>query len=694
MSQISTDSYSYQNDLGSVHSNNSLPASEDLNDMTDLLQSWELSTRAHHISRGVPKFDDFHLLQSNSTPLGPGSKGQSQQQDHHHHHSQHYSGEDSMMVHPFDELNLKFKGSQAAPSSSSSVGRRARRHQEQQQHYVNPIDDLLANQLNKDCNLTNREFRSEDLQSHSMFFNHLYSSQNASQDASPAQVGSSALKCPERPFHLMKTHITLKLEAPSSTNELLLDDLENEEELVGFNEIEEQERSSSIAAFTAPPAIKKPEAAILDMAPVTALPKVDENNINNKSIDYIIDVVTSYLQTFSEFDFSYFPKSFLWKGKYLQGSSSCLINIHLYKDSKSSSSGSEGGDSIVEVSTPVKHSSLHSQALQQQFLSTTSTSTAASSSSMSLAQMFIIEANRITGDAKPFHEFFKEFKRLLLTHFQGVSTGGRPSNTNGFRSLTSPDSNSSSFDQEDYFFTSSARLNLCSSNSALNSPNPFQYNSSSHNSRSLGSSTPLPSPSLKKTSSQTNINCAALYDFHKSIEPILNMTKCIYYEVKLEAAKMLCDISLCEEFHSRADSKCIDNIFKAIESLILHNDGFLTVKEQAIVAFASFVNETNYNKEILNRMSKSSILYILLQLVSNPSNETVSYETLQMRRESARILSILAAYDAKQLVVALEGQSVHSYALKKWFDSIDYLKDQRMKIYAMKIRDLLSNVQI
>jgi hypothetical protein len=679
MSQISTDSYSYQNDLGSVHSNNSLPASEDLNDMTDLLHSWELSTRSHHISRGVPKFDDFHLLQSNSTPLGHGSKGQNQQQDHHH--SQHYS-EDSMMVHPFDELNLKFKNSHA-PSSSS--GRRARRHQEQQQqHYVNPIDDLLAQQLNRDCNV------SSGANSNNMFSHHQYSSHNASQDASPAQVGSSALKCPERPFHLMKTHITLKLEAPSSNNnELLLDDLENEEELVGLNEIGEQERSSS--ALTAPPAIKKPEAATLDMAPVAALPNVDENN--NKSIDYIIDVVTSYLHTFSEFDFSYFPKSFLWKGKYLQGSSSCLINIHLYKDSKSSSYGSvTQEDSFLEVNTPVKQASLQSQALQQQFLSTTSTSTTTTAASLSLAQMFIIEANRITGDAKPFHEFFKEFKRLLQTHFHGV-----PNNTNGFRSLTSPDSNSSSFDQEDYFFTSSARLNLCSSNSALNSPNPFQYNSASssaHQSRTFGASTPLPSPSLKKTSSQTNINCAGLYDFHKSIEPILNMTKCIYYEVKLEAAKMLCDISLCEEFHSRADSKCIDNIFKAIESLILHNDGFLTVKEQAIVAFASFVGETNYNKEILSRMSKSSILYILLQLVSNPSNETASYETLQMRRESARILSILAAYDAKQLLAALEGQSVHNYALKKWFDSIDYLKDQRMKIYAMKIRDLLSNVQI
>jgi len=87
--------------------------------------------------------------------------------------------------------------------------------------------------------------------------------------------------------------------------------------------------------------------------------------------------ITAYLSCFvNEYDFSFItPKnaSPLWKGKYIQGSVSCDIDINIYT-----------GDS---------------------------------------PESFIVEASRMKGDSKPFHTFYREFKSLVLnTKEEGLSS--------------------------------------------------------------------------------------------------------------------------------------------------------------------------------------------------------------------------------------------------------------------------------
>ena len=169
------------------------------------------------------------------------------------------------------------------------------------------------------------------------------------------------------------------------------------------------------------------------------------------------------------------------------------------------------------------------------------------------------------------------------------------------------------------------------------------------------------------------------------------MTRSQFYEVKIEAAKMLCDISTsATECHESllSDSHCVEMIFKSLENLILNNDGILSVKEQAIVAFTSFA-DTN-NKDILNRILKSNILHILFHLISNPLNEQMTYETAQIRRESARLFTLLATHDIKTFANGLESQGINHSTLKKWYESIDELKDARTKAYAKRIRDMFN----
>lgn len=554
MSKISTDSYGYSglNDLSSVHSGNSYSGAPDefTYDGSDMLYAWELSSRLnHHVSRGA-RIEDLHLITSSSAPIN--SKNST-----HAHPSDNYLLEnpfDHSTIH-FDDYPIKISAKHTVPSLDPPNKPKKSGTSE------STITDELLEQFQKGFHVSKSS--SEDPHTH---FHQLI--------AGLSQELHQTVDCPERPFHLMKTHINLKL-TPEPMKRSLHDQFDND-----YSETKMQ-------------ALQPVESIIL--------------------------LVTGYLNTFSDYDFSFFPKLFMWKGKYLRGSSSCLINIHLYKEKLCD-------------------------------------------------HAFIIEANRISGEAKPFHEFFKSFKRLLLSHLPTEqSQSSLPTLSSSFNSATS------SFDDWDDMV--SPRVFCSPLYSQEGTPGL-------HLSGMMSSSSVAQSP-LKK------ISCG---DFQKSIEPILNMTKCHFYEVKLEAAKMLCDIANnCDELYLR-DAKCIDQIFKAIENLILHHDGFLTVKEQAIVAFGSFI-ETNH-KEILHRMLRSPVLHTLLQLINNPTHENLTYETAQMRRESARILSILASTDATTVLQSLETQQVTNHALNRWFDHVESLKDQRTRLYALRIRELLTNAQL
>lgn len=169
--------------------------------------------------------------------------------------------------------------------------------------------------------------------------------------------------------------------------------------------------------------------------------------------------------------------------------------------------------------------------------------------------------------------------------------------------------------------------------------------------------------------------------FLKSIQPILKMSGSAYYEVKLEAARMLTDLSLHEASLLTAPSNC-SAILQSIESLLIH-DSFAAVREAAVMALGALVEVPGYG----STLAKSDVLSILLGLVMNPSSEEEAYESAQVRRECGRIMAVIAAADAPSTLSTLSEQR---FPLGQWMESIPLLTDARLRSVAERIEVELS----
>lgn len=91
--------------------------------------------------------------------------------------------------------------------------------------------------------------------------------------------------------------------------------------------------------------------------------KMNPSKDGKSKFEKIVDAIHNCLNEFSEYDFTF--DDCMWKGKYLQGSSHCEIYVHIYTQSPPTAT-------------------------------------------------YIIEANRVEGDSKPFFNFYREFKSLIL----------------------------------------------------------------------------------------------------------------------------------------------------------------------------------------------------------------------------------------------------------------------------------------
>lgn len=85
------------------------------------------------------------------------------------------------------------------------------------------------------------------------------------------------------------------------------------------------------------------------------------NTTEVKSVEKVFSVINECLDAFDDYDFVFEEETFSWKGKYIQGSTSCDLNINVY---------------LVDGSV-------------------------------------IVECKRISGECSPFHSFYKDFKAFL-----------------------------------------------------------------------------------------------------------------------------------------------------------------------------------------------------------------------------------------------------------------------------------------
>lgn len=399
----------------------------------------------------------------------------------------------------------------------------------------------------------------------------------------------------------------------------------------------------------------------------------------NANIHELTQAINLCLDSFSEYDFSYIEAAAMWRGKYLQGSRSCVLHIHLYCDISA-------GD----------HRS------------------------------YIIETKRVSGEAKPFHEFFKEFKSMM-TNLGGAAPSSSSSGSNIATSASEDDYalQASMFPSEDDFpsrppsaFVSNATtmdgfhtspsrfssrqesqksveiLAEVSEAAKTTSPTPSSSASTHHGNYTanrnqltpirtdsfvLGKRKTSPmgegtrgsqhSPRRQKEEQHLLLHQNLLYipppscrqtpkEFLESIEPIVKMAESPYYEVKLEAARILCDITSHDHL-LLGESECVARICRTLELLIQYG-GFKAVKEQAIITLARFVDISGYDRYLVH----SDILPILFGFVSNPSDLDTAFETAQLRRECARTVAILVTCDVQSVLrklqsISLTGTSSH-----------------------------------
>jgi hypothetical protein len=351
----------------------------------------------------------------------------------------------------------------------------------------------------------------------------------------------------------------------------------------------------------------------------------------------IIRVVNYCLESFHEFDFSFLPTSMTWKGKFLQGCSQCVIRIHLYCE-------------LPAVNMPIV-------------------------STEPLDIQYIIEVSRNQGDARPFYEFFKEFKHKMVS--MGYIAASRESSL-GNLTLTSCEESSSSlmtdFVTEDealsrgLSLTSSASQHFLMHNhphcsaapphppltSSVSAPlfhqSPFSPNGSGMSSAS-GDVFASPSASHFIPSVPSPSSCVfnGPEDYLNALRPILTMAHSSLYETQLEAARMLWDLSAQHQPHQQQPC-CVEKISQALEYLILHTT-FHSVREQAIVTLARFIDIPGYAQYLLKSIG---VVWLLQSYLTNPLDDEKAYDSAQLRRECAYILAALVSCDATSILRHLQ----------------------------------------
>lgn len=236
-------------------------------------------------------------------------------------------------------------------------------------------------------------------------------------------------------------------------------------------------------------------------------------------------LINAFLGCFTSYDFSFIVQDNypMWKGKYIQGSSSCEIDLYVYS-----------GDSSDD---------------------------------------YIIEAIRIKGDAKPFHAFYKDFKSQLTNK------------------IDEP--------------TKEMHLTL------------------------------LPAPPLTET------------QFLHAVAPFFAMSKCEFFETRLEAVKMLCDLLGRHSEHLNSPV-FVQGCVQSLEALVI--DDFEDVRQHAIIAFNLLVKSPYPSFRLA--LVRSTALPMLLSMVDRPPEP--AYETLQVRREAAHVLATLAKFDAAGVLATLQ----------------------------------------
>lgn len=211
---------------------------------------------------------------------------------------------------------------------------------------------------------------------------------------------------------------------------------------------------------------------------------------------------------------------------------------------------------------------------------------------------------------------------------------------------------------------------------------------------------PLPKLSLSRDLSSQNSSVIAPpsglvaevgeSQFLKGIQPISAMSKDNFYEPRLEAAKMLCDLATNHPSRLAESVACQEICMAALDTLL--GDDFEDVRQFAIIALALFVDiQDNSSKNIYHPYIRKMLrLPQLVALIDNAAPQAPAYHCAQMRRKSASVFAKLLSAstdcavrgEVKEMLVAEGGK----FETKESFLAhVEQLKDSRLKTFAKEI---------
>ena len=249
---------------------------------------------------------------------------------------------------------------------------------------------------------------------------------------------------------------------------------------------------------------------------------------------------------------------------------------------------------------------------------------------------FIVENNRLSGDAEGFRSVYKQLKRELST-------------------------------DENNGYNGNSNFNMASGSGiyhVLNDQPKILLYSESFTDDS--------SPILAFTDILSD---SESYDL---LQPLVRMAQESTIDAKIEASRIMCDLSQNENMQQ---ALCESGCLQALISLTIVSAPEVA-KQHAILALAHLPVSLSCQEALID----AGILPAILALISDTSATAEEvYHTREIKREGARILANLSARFSTR-VVAVVGHRI----VQGWIDTVHGIKDERLKLHSERARDSLS----
>lgn len=159
-------------------------------------------------------------------------------------------------------------------------------------------------------------------------------------------------------------------------------------------------------------------------------------------------------------------------------------------------------------------------------------------------------------------------------------------------------------------------------------------------------------------------------DAVSAIKPILSMATAEQFESRVEAAKILCDLSLQPDLQSTLiEAGGIEVLMELIQI------DYCSCNQYAMCALAN-LSSSRSCQEVLLKGTK--FLQTLLSLIADGP-----YHTTEMRRECARTFANLCngVSNGRRIISCIGVDSASS-----WISSVDNLRDERLKLHACRAK--------